>query len=73
MEFERAQSIQPAGTRSLIPLLVKGLSAKPINAVVRDIDAYYQAHPTELKRPVVDAIFQAIVLPTLMEKERRGK
>jgi hypothetical protein len=38
--------------------------------VVRQIDAYYAAHPDQLKRPVVDAIFQAIVLPTL--KAGRG-
>jgi len=33
--------------------------------VVRQVDAYYQAHPAEIKRPVVDAIFQAVVLVLL--------
>lgn len=66
VEFERAQrSPEPPGSKSLIPLLVKGLRGRPINEVVQQIDAYYDAHPDQLKRPVVDAIFQAIVLPTL--------
>jgi hypothetical protein len=33
--------------------------------VVRQIDAWYEAHPDQVKRPVVDALFQAVVLPTL--------
>lgn len=66
VEFERAQTgAQPTGSRSFIPYLVKGLSGKPIKEVVRQVDAYYHTYPDQLKRPVVDAIFQAIVLPTL--------
>ena len=75
VEFERAQTgSQPPGSKSFIPLLVKGLSGKPINDVVRQVDAYYESHPDQLKRPVVDAIFQAVVLPTLKaEKGGKGK
>jgi hypothetical protein len=36
-----------------------------MNEVVREVDLYYQNHPDQLKRPVVDAIFQAIVLQAL--------
>lgn len=65
-EFERARGgPEPAGSRSFIPFLVKGLRGKPINDVVREVDTYYQAHPEEIGRPVLDAIFQAIVLPAL--------
>lgn len=71
VEYERARmGPQPAERKSFIPFLVKGLSGKPINEVVRQVDAYYTAHPDQLKRPVVDAIFQAVVLPTL--KAERG-
>jgi hypothetical protein len=66
VELERALMVAPpAESRSFLPLLIKGLSGKPINDVVRQIDAYYQTHPDQLQRSVVDAMFQAVVLPTL--------
>jgi hypothetical protein len=55
----------PAESKSFFPLLIKGLSGKPINDVVRQIDAYYQTHPDERQRPVMDAMFQAVVIPAL--------
>lgn len=74
VEFERAQAgSQPAGSKSLIPLLVEGLRGKPINEVVRQIDAYYQTHPDRLKEPVMGAIFQAIVLPALKASKGGAK
>ena len=61
---ERAQTgPAPVGGKSFIPYLVKGLSGNSINEVVRQVDTYYDAHPDQAKRPVVDAIFQAVVLP----------
>ena len=74
VEFERAQAgtQPPAGSKSFIPFLVKGLSGKSINEVVRQVDTYYDAHPDQVKRPVVDAIFQAVVLPTL-KTDKGGK
>lgn len=75
VEYERARTgPQPSGTKSFIPLLVKGLNGKPINDVVGQVDAYYETHPDQVKRPVVDAIFQAVVLPTLRaEKGEKSK
>ncbi len=75
VEYERARTgPQPPGTKSFIPLLVKGLNGKPINDVVGQVDAYYETHPDQVKRPVVDAIFQAVVLPTLKaEKGEKSK
>ena len=73
VEYERAQlEPQPTGTRSFIPLLVKGLAGKPINDVVRQVDAYYATHPDQLKRSVVDAIFKAVVIPAV-KTEQGGK
>lgn len=71
VDFERAQAgSPPPGTQSFIPFLVKGLKGKSINEVVRQVDTYYEAHPDQLRRPVMDAIFQAVVLPALaVEKE----
>ena len=75
VEYERTRTgPQPPGTKSFIPLLIKGLSGKPINDVVRQVDAYYETHPDQVKRPVVDAIFRAVVLPTLKaEKGEKSK
>jgi len=70
VEYERAQrEPQPVGPRSFIPLLVKGLAGKPINEVVRQVDTYYETHPDQLKRSVMDAIFKAVVIPAA---DRRG-
>ena len=73
VEFERSQAAtpQPAGSKSFIPFLVKGLGGKSINEVVRQIDAWYEGHPDQVKRPVVDALFQPVVLPTL--KAEKGE
>lgn len=73
VEYERTRvGPQPPGTKSFIPLLIKGLAGKPINDVVHQVDVYYQTYPDQLKRPVVDAIFKAVVLPTL-RAEQGGK
>ena len=64
VEYERAGTEpRSPGIGSVIPLLIKGLAGKPINDVVRQVDAYYKTHPDQLKRPVVDAIFNAVVMP----------
>jgi hypothetical protein len=34
--------------------------------------SYYQAHPDQLKRPVVDAMFQAMVIPTTVAAQHMG-
>lgn len=74
VEFERAQTgARPAGGKSFIPFLVEGLGGKPIDEVVDRVDAYYAARPGELKRPVIDAIFQAVVLPALKAEKEGGK
>ncbi len=66
VEYERAQvGASPMGTKSFIPFLIKGLKGKPIDEVVRLVDTYYQTYPDQLQRPVMDVIFQAVVLPTL--------
>lgn len=66
VEYERAQAgVSPMGTKSFIPFLIKGLKGKPIDEVVRLVDAYYRSYPEQIQRPVVDTIFQVVVLPTL--------
>lgn len=62
-----------AGARSFVPFLVRGLRGKSINDVVREVDAYYAARQDQLARPVIDAIFQAIVLPALRADKDGGR
>jgi hypothetical protein len=73
VEFERALSgtLHP-DSKSFFPFLIKGLSGKSIAEVVQRIDAYFAQHPDQLKRPVVDALFQAVVLPTLNPSQEGG-
>jgi hypothetical protein len=63
---ERAPTGAPAtASKSFIPLVIKGLSGKPINDVIHQVDSYYQTHPDQLNRPVVDVVYHAVVLPAL--------
>jgi hypothetical protein len=75
VEYERHQLVEspPAASKSFLPHLARGLSGISVNEVVSRIDAYYTAHPEQLKRPVVDTIFQAIVLPRLKAAKAGGQ
>ena len=53
------------GERSFIPYMVNAMQGRTINDVVVKTNEYYRLHPDQLNRPVIDAIFQTIVLPTL--------
>jgi hypothetical protein len=66
LEFERHLGYTPPPeSKSFLPPLIKGLQGKTINDIVRQVDAYYRAHPDQRQLPVINAIFQAIVIPTL--------
>jgi hypothetical protein len=61
-EFERAQG-DGETEGQVIPHLRRGLAGKPINEVIRQVDAHYEANPGELKRPVVEAVLRAVAPP----------
>jgi hypothetical protein len=44
-----------------------------IEQVIDRVDAYYKAHPDQRNQPVLDAIFQAIVMPRLKEARARAR
>ncbi len=72
-EFDRTrESGRAMNRKSFIPYLVKGLSGKTINDIVRDVDAYYRANPGQVNRPVLDAIFRAIIIPKLAAARKGG-
>jgi hypothetical protein len=51
----------------------RGLSGISINEVVSRVDHYYARYPDQLQRPVMDAIFQAVVLPRLQAERTEGQ
>ena len=53
--------------KSFIPYLAYGLGEISIEQVIDRVDAYYKAHPDQRGQPVLDAIFQAIVMPRLKD------
>lgn len=73
VDFEYATAETPPQARdSFLPWLVKGLSGKPISEVIEKVNTYYKEHPDQLKRPVVEAIVRAMVLPTLLMTQPGG-
>jgi hypothetical protein len=73
VELERtnlpSQQPQPPADdrKSFIPYLAYGLRGMSIDQIIRQVDAYYQAHADQRTQPVLNAIFQAIVMPRLKE------
>jgi hypothetical protein len=76
VEYERHQmDAQPVERqrKSFLPYLARGLSGISINGVVSRVDDYYVTYPDQLKRPVVDAIFQSVVLPRMQAEKAGGQ
>lgn len=73
VELERtnfgSQQPQPPtdDRKSFIPYLAYGLSGMSIDQVINHVDAYYKAHPDQQNQPVLNAIFDSIVMPRLKE------
>jgi hypothetical protein len=76
VEYERHHIDAPSAERqrkSFLPYLAYGLSGISINEVVSRVDQYYATYPDQLKRPVVDTVFQAIVLPRVQAGKTGGR
>jgi len=66
--FETQQPQPPADDRkSFIPYLAYGLRGMSIQQVIEHVDTYYMTHPDQRNQPVLNAIFQAVVMPRLRE------
>jgi hypothetical protein len=59
--------------KSFIPYLAYGLSGMSIEQVIDRVNAYYKAHPDQRNQPVLNAIFQEIVMPRLKEARARSQ
>ena len=53
---------------TVVPELVEGLSGSTFEQVMSQVDAYYQAEPDQIKRPVVETIWFEQVIPNLKAK-----
>jgi hypothetical protein len=73
VELERtnlaSQQPQPPtdDRKSFLPYFAYGLSGMSIEQVVNRVDSYYQTKAEQRNQPVLNAIFQAIVMPRLKE------
>ncbi len=73
VELERtnlaSQQPQPPADdrKSFVPYLAYGLRGMSIDQIINQVDGYYQTHSDQRGQPVLNAIFQAIVMPRLKE------
>ena len=64
--LQEKQSVPREAT--IVPELVEGLSGYSFEAMIRQLDAYYQAEPDQINRPVVETIWFEQVIPNLKAK-----
>jgi len=73
VDFETVLAEPPSPERkSFFPWLVKGMSGKSVNEVIKTVDVYYKEHPDQLKRPVLEVVLRATVLPGLTISQSGG-
>jgi len=55
----------PTDAQSFIPRLAKGMQGQTLDGVRENLDRWYAANPTRLKRPVLDIIWFEMAVPGL--------
>ena len=51
--------------RSIVPVLLNGLSGVGIPDLVAQLDTYYAGNPEQLKRPVLEVLYIEMALPRM--------
>jgi hypothetical protein len=51
--------------RSIVPVLLEGLSGVGIADIVTQLDKFYADHPDQTKRPVIEVLYIEMALPRL--------
>jgi len=51
--------------RSIVPVLLEGLSGTPIANIVMQLDQFYMDHPDQAKRSVIEVLYLEMALPNL--------
>jgi hypothetical protein len=68
LEIEQAMagdSYKDMRGRSIVPVLLEGLSGIGIANMVTQLDKFYAAHPGQAKRPVIEVLYLEMALPNL--------
>ena len=51
--------------RSIVPVMLEGLSGTGIANLVTQLDEYYADHSDQIKRPVIEVLYIEMALPNL--------
>ena len=51
--------------RSIVPVLLDGLTGIPIADLVMQLDKFYSDHPDQIDRPVIEVMYLEMALPRL--------
>jgi hypothetical protein len=68
LEIEQAMAGDSyAGMRgkSIVPVLLDGLSGMSIADIVAQLDQFYASHPDQTKRPVLEVLYLEMALPKM--------
>lgn len=68
LEIEQAMAGDDYETmrgRSIVPVLLEGLSGTGIANIVMQLDKFYADHPDQAKRPVIEVLYIEMALPNL--------
>ena len=68
MEVEQAMAgdeLAAMRGRSIVPVLLNGLSGVGLPDMVAQLDTYYSGNPEQLKRPVLEVLYIEMALPRM--------
>jgi len=51
--------------RSIVPVLLEGLSGTSVESIVTHLDKFYADHPDQTNRPVIGVLYLELALPNL--------
>ena len=51
--------------RSIVPVLLEGLSGTSVATIVTQLDKFYADHPDQNNRPVIEVLYLEMALPNL--------
>lgn len=68
LELEQAMagdSYEAMRGRSIVPVLLEGLSGTPLNNIVKQLDKFYADNPRQRQRSVIEVLYIEMALPNL--------
>lgn len=68
LEIEQAMAgdnFEAMRGRSIVPVMLEGLSGTPIESIVTQLDNYYAANADRISRPVIEVLYIEMALPNV--------